>query len=142
MLGIFSKVTIFRPETLYWGTWTSASLLVYTFCECFSNCLRLYLTSINNIKNSDKNTYIWVAGIKSTCAMPRTLILLKVLVYKSSVGCLRLLAELRSKMAISFYLHLQVILDKVLYCHSIYWVCLRVHLLFQLSLTIFKIAVV
>lgn len=39
---------------------------------------------------------------------------------KSFIWCLRLLEKLISKMLISFYLHLQVILDKILYYYSTY----------------------
>lgn len=49
---------------------------------------------------------------------------------KSFVKNLKLLVESISKILVSFCLCLQVIFDRIFYCHFIYWICLIVYSLF------------
>lgn len=49
---------------------------------------------------------------------------------KSFIGYSRLFIELISKMSINSCLHLQIILDKVIYCYSTYWIYSIVYLSF------------
>lgn len=67
------------------------------------------------------------------------------LIYKSSKYSIkdsRLLIKLISKMSINFYLDLQVILNKILYCCSTNWIFLIVYLLFYLAWMAFSIVLV
>lgn len=84
-----------------------------------------------------KNAYIRNAYIKSTgtCSSDHKLC-------KFFIKSFKLLIELISKIWISSCLYLQVILNKVLYCCSIYSIYLIVYSLSQLTSMAFNIAVI
>lgn len=70
-----------------------------------------------------KNAYVKSIGISNICGLahkPR----------ESFMKYLKLLAESTSKIFISFCLYLQVVLGKVLYCHSTHYIRSIVYLLF------------